>query len=258
MIIPNTRHAAGMPPAPMITFAGVSKWFGTFQALKNINAEVARGQTIVLCGPSGSGKSTLIRTVNRLEMIKQGRITADGIDVTDAAVNVNDLRRRIGFVFQQLNLFPHLRAVDNVAFPLIRVMGKSKAVANKIALDLLNRVGLSHRVGSWPADLSGGEQQRVAIARTLALDPPIMLFDEPTSALDPEMVGEVLEIIQDLAKSGRTIMCVTHEMGFARQVADQIWFMNEGQILEQAVPDRFFEEASHPLARQFLSKILQN
>jgi polar amino acid transport system ATP-binding protein len=196
--------------------------------------------------------------VNRLETIEQGRIIADGLDVNGAAIDVNDLRRRIGFVFQQLNLFPHLRAVDNVAFPLIRVLGKSKAAAREMSVALLHRVGLSHRLESWPADLSGGEQQRVAIARTLALDPPIMLFDEPTSALDPEMVGEVLEIIKSLAQSGRTIMCVTHEMGFARQVADSIWFMSEGHLLERAKPEQFFKEAGHPLARQFLSKILKN
>jgi polar amino acid transport system ATP-binding protein len=240
----------------MINFVGVSKWFGKLQALKGIDAEVARGQTIVLCGPSGSGKSTLIRTVNRLEPIQQGRITADGIDVNDGLIDVNALRRRIGFVFQQLNLFPHLRAVDNVAFPLIRVLGEPKAAARAKALALLEQVGLSHRTQNWPAELSGGEQQRVAIARVLALDPPIMLFDEPTSALDPEMVGEVLEIIQGLARTGRTIMCVTHEMGFAQKAADEIWFMSDGELLEKAPPDRFFAHAEHPLARRFLSKIL--
>lgn len=240
----------------MITFAGVSKWFDGFQALKDVDAEVGRGETVVLCGPSGSGKSTLIRTVNRLEPIERGRITADGVDVNGTAIDVNQLRRRIGFVFQQLNLFPHLRAIDNVALPLVRVLDEGKAAAREKARALLERVGLAHRIESWPADLSGGEQQRVAIARTLALDPPIMLFDEPTSALDPEMVGEVLEIIQGLAHGGRTIMCVTHEMGFARKVADRIWFMSGGQILEQAEPARFFDAAHHPLTQQFLSKLL--
>jgi polar amino acid transport system ATP-binding protein len=248
----NDRQQA----AVMIRFAGVSKWFGKLQALKGIDAEVGRGRTVVLCGPSGSGKSTLIRTVNRLEPIQQGRITADGVDVNDEAVDVNALRRRTGFVFQQLNLFPHLRAVDNVAFPLVRVLGQSKAAARAKALALLEQVGLSHRTQSWPAELSGGEQQRVAIARVLALDPPIMLFDEPTSALDPEMVGEVLEIIQGLARTGRTIMCVTHEMGFAQKAADEIWFMSDGELLEKAPPDCFFAHAEHPLARRFLSKIL--
>jgi polar amino acid transport system ATP-binding protein len=240
----------------MIRFDGVSKWYGALQALKNINAEVAPGRTVVLCGPSGSGKSTLIRSVNRLEAIQQGRITAGGVDVNDRATDVNTLRRRIGFVFQQLNLFPHLRAVDNVAFPLVRVLGEPKEAARVRALALLDQVGLSHRTRSWPAELSGGEQQRVAIARVLALDPPIMLFDEPTSALDPEMVGEVLEIIQGLSRTGRTIMCVTHEMGFARKAADEIWFMSGGELLEAAPPDRFFAHAHHPLAQRFLSRIL--
>ncbi|UFN51494.1 amino acid ABC transporter ATP-binding protein [Roseomonas sp. OT10] len=240
----------------MVSFAGVSKWFGEFQALRDIDAEVARGETVVLCGPSGSGKSTLIRTVNRLEPIQQGRVVADGIDVNAPGTDLNRLRSRIGFVFQQLNLFPHLRAVDNVALPLIRVLGQDKATAHGKAVALLERVGLSHRLRHWPAELSGGEQQRVAIARTLALDPPIMLFDEPTSALDPEMVGEVLEIIQGLARSGRTILCVTHEMGFARNAADRIWFLEGGRILEQAPPEAFFHAPRHPLAQRFLGTIL--
>ena len=242
--------------APMVSFAGVSKWFGEFQALRDIDAQVARGETVVLCGPSGSGKSTLIRTVNRLEPIQQGRVVADGIDVNAPGTDLNRLRSRIGFVFQQLNLFPHLRAVDNVALPLVRVLGEGKAAAREKAVALLERVGLSHRIRHWPAELSGGEQQRVAIARTLALDPPIMLFDEPTSALDPEMVGEVLEIIQGLARSGRTILCVTHEMGFARNAADRIWFLEGGRILEQAPPEAFFHAPQHPLAQRFLGTIL--
>lgn len=243
---------------PMITFEHVSKWFGDFQALADVEGEVGRGETVVLCGPSGSGKSTLIRAVNRLEVIQKGRITADGTDVNDPQTDVNGLRRRIGFVFQQFNLFPHLTALDNVALPLLRVLKEPRSMAREKALLLLRRVGLGHRVRSWPADLSGGEQQRVAIARTLALDPPIMLFDEPTSALDPEMVGEVLEIIQNLAQGGRTIMCVTHEMGFARRVADSIWFMSGGRVLEKGSPDAFFTGAAHPEARQFLSKLLNH
>jgi polar amino acid transport system ATP-binding protein len=242
----------------MISFAGVSKWYGTFQALDDVDAEVARGQTVVLCGPSGSGKSTLIRTVNRLEPIDRGKVIANGQDVHAASTDVNRLRRGIGFVFQQVALFPHLRAIDNVALPLIRVLGQGKAQARERARALLERVALAHRIESWPADLSGGEQQRVAIARTLALDPPIVLLDEPTSALDPEMVGEVLEIIQGLAQDGRTIMCVTHEMGFARNVAQRIWFMSGGRILEQAAPEAFFTAARHPLTRQFLGKLLKN
>jgi len=241
-----------------IAFSQVTKRFGSFTALDGITATVAAGETVVLCGPSGSGKSTLIRTVNRLETIDAGRVTAAGIDVNAPGTDLDALRRRIGFVFQQLNLFPHLRALDNVALPLIRVMGQRKGEAREKARALLARVGLSHRIANWPAELSGGEQQRVAIARTLALDPPIILFDEPTSALDPEMVGEVLEIIQGLAHDGRTIMCVTHEMGFARRVADRLWFMSGGRILEQAAPDAFFTAPRHELARQFLDKLLQH
>ena len=241
---------------PMISFAGVSKWFDGFQALRGVDGEVARGETVVLCGPSGSGKSTLIRTVNRLETVQEGRITADGVEVSGNAVDVNALRRKIGFVFQALNLFPHLPAIDNVALPLVRVLGRPKREAREKAAALLERVGLSHRLENWPAELSGGEQQRVAIARTLALDPPIILLDEPTSALDPEMVGGVLAIIRGLADGGRTIMCVTHEMGFAREAADRIWFMSDGEIVESAKAADFFDRPQHPRTRQFLAKLL--
>ncbi len=240
----------------MITFEAVSKWFGDFQALRDVDGVVARGETVVLCGPSGSGKSTLIRTVNRLETTDKGRIVANGVEVGGRSVDVNTLRRQIGFVFQALNLFPHLRAIDNVALPLVRVLNRPRREARETAAALLERVGLSHRLESWPAELSGGEQQRVAIARTLALDPPIILLDEPTSALDPEMVGGVLAIIQGLAEGGRTIMCVTHEMGFAREAADRIWFMSDGAVVETASPADFFDRPRHPRTQQFLAKLL--
>ncbi|MDA3136888.1 amino acid ABC transporter ATP-binding protein [Pseudomonas syringae] len=240
---------------PMIMFSGINKWYGEYQALTDITAEVQRGEVVVLCGPSGSGKSTLIRTVNRLEDVQQGQILFDGRDVNGTDANVNRLRSRVGFVFQSFNLFPHLSVLDNIILTPTKVRGLKSSEARARAMELLDRVGLAHKAGAYPAQLSGGQQQRVAIARALAMEPPVMLFDEPTSALDPEMVGEVLSVMKGLAKEGMTMMCVTHEMNFAREVADTIWFMDAGQILEKSSPEVFFQQPSHPRAQRFIADL---
>ena len=241
----------------MITFSNVNKWYGDYRALTDINAEVKKGEVVVVCGPSGSGKSTLIRTVNRLEEIKSGELYFDGQNVHAAMSSreLNQLRSRIGFVFQSFNLFPHLSALDNVMLSPMRVAGVKRAEAHDKAMQLLERVGLAAKALSYPAQLSGGKQQRVAIARALAMEPPAMLFDEPTSALDPEMVGEVLAVMRSLANDGMTMMCVTHEMGFAREVADRVWFMDAGCILESTDPESFFRNPQHPRAKRFLSDL---
>lgn len=241
----------------MITFNNVNKWYGDYHALVNVTSEVRKGEVVVVCGPSGSGKSTLIRTVNRLEEIQSGELTFDGRQVHTpmGSSDLNQLRSRIGFVFQSFNLFPHMSAVENVMFSPSRLRGLSKAQARDKAMALLDRVGLAAKAMSYPAQLSGGQQQRVAIARALAMEPPAMLFDEPTSALDPEMVGEVLAVMRSLANEGMTMMCVTHEMGFAREVADRVWFMDAGQILESADPQTFFKSPQHPRAQRFLSDL---
>ena len=239
----------------MIEFDQVNKWFGDYQALSGVSERVGRGEVVVVCGPSGSGKSTLIRTVNRLEPIQSGRILLDGVDIHGRGVDLDRHRARIGFVFQQFNLFPHLTALQNCTLAPMRLHGLKRAQADERAMALLDRVGLSHKAHAYPSELSGGQQQRVAIARALAMEPPLMLFDEPTSALDPEMVGEVLQVMRSLARDGMTMVCVTHEMGFAREVADRVWFMDGGRILEQARPDAFFNAPQHPRARQFLSDI---
>ncbi|KFG68883.1 amino acid ABC transporter ATP-binding protein [Microvirga sp. BSC39] len=241
----------------MIRFSNVNKNYGSFQALVDINADVARSEVVVVCGPSGSGKSTLIRTINRLEEIQSGSILFDGQDVHAKmrSKELNHLRSRIGFVFQSFNLFPHLSALENVALSPVTVNGVKREVAREKALQLLDRVGLAAKAGSYPGQLSGGQQQRVAIARALAMEPPAMLFDEPTSALDPEMVGEVLAVMKALAADGMTMMCVTHEMGFAREVADRVWFMDGGRILEEADPESFFSRPQHPRAQRFLSDL---
>jgi polar amino acid transport system ATP-binding protein len=241
----------------MISFSKVNKWYGDYHALVDVTAEVRKGEVVVVCGPSGSGKSTLIRTVNRLEEIQSGELQFNGRNVHApmAAKELNQLRSRIGFVFQSFNLFPHMSAVDNVMFSPIRVHGKGKDEARDKAMALLERVGLAKKALSYPAQLSGGQQQRVAIARALAMEPPAMLFDEPTSALDPEMVGEVLAVMRSLANDGMTMMCVTHEMGFAREVADRVWFMDAGSILEEADPEAFFKQPQHPRAQRFLSDL---
>ena len=239
----------------MITFDNVNKYYGEYHALRDINEHVAKGEVLVVCGPSGSGKSTLIRTINRLEPVASGRIAVAGKDIHAPGLDVNAFRSRIGFVFQQFNLFPHLSVLDNCALAPQRLRGLGRKEAQERALALLERVGLAHKARAMPASLSGGQQQRVAIARALAMQPPLMLFDEPTSALDPEMVGEVLQVMRDLARGGMTMVCVTHEMGFAREVADRVWFMDHGQVLERATPGEFFARPQHARARQFLSDI---
>nr|MBL8455597.1 amino acid ABC transporter ATP-binding protein [Zoogloeaceae bacterium] len=239
----------------MIEIDKVNKWFGAYHALVDISETVAKGEVVVVCGPSGSGKSTLIRTLNRLEPIQSGRILIDRHDIHRSGLDINAFRSRIGFVFQQFNLFPHLDVLGNCTLAPIRLRGLKPAEARERALALLERVGLAHKAHAYPSELSGGQQQRVAIARALAMQPPLMLFDEPTSALDPEMVGEVLAVMRDLARDGMTMVCVTHEMGFAREVADRVIFMDEGKVLERAAPDTFFNNPQHPRARQFLSDI---
>jgi polar amino acid transport system ATP-binding protein len=241
----------------MISFSQVNKWYGDYHALVDINAEVKKGEVVVVCGPSGSGKSTLIRTVNRLEEIKSGELMFDGRNVHApmSSAELNRLRSHIGFVFQSFNLFPHLSVIENVMLSPMRVRGMQKAESREKAMQLLDRVGLASKALAFPAQLSGGQQQRVAIARALAMEPPAMLFDEPTSALDPEMVGEVLAVMRSLANDGMTMMCVTHEMGFAREVADRVWFMDAGSILEMADPDTFFKHPQHPRAQRFLSDL---
>ena len=240
---------------PMISVEAVDKWYGAAHVLKNCSLTIERGEVVVVCGPSGSGKSTLIRTINRLESIDSGQILLDGQDIHRAGIELDRFRSGVGFVFQQFNLFPHLSVIDNCTLAPLHLRGLTPAQARDEALVLLERVGLADKANAYPAQLSGGQQQRVAIARALAMQPPLMLFDEPTSALDPEMVGEVLLVIRDLAHKGMTLVCVTHEMGFAREVADRILFMDRGAILERATPDDFFNRPQHPRAQQFLSDI---
>lgn len=239
----------------MIQFSKVNKWYAGYQALADINATVRKGECVVVCGPSGSGKSTLIRTINRLEEIQDGKILLDGQDVHGRGMNVNRFRAGIGFVFQQFNLFPHLSVLENISLAPVTVKDIKRSAADAKARVLLERVGLGHKADAYPQQLSGGQQQRVAIARALAMDPPVMLFDEPTSALDPEMVGEVLSVMKSLARDGMTMVCVTHEMGFARDVADRIWFMDQGHILEESDPSEFFNAPKHPRAQNFISDL---
>ncbi len=239
----------------MIRFSQVNKWYGDYHALADIDAQVRQGEVVVVCGPSGSGKSTLIRTINRLEPIQTGTIEVDGKNIYGPGVHVDALRSRIGFVFQQFNLFPHLSVLENLTLAPLSLKRANRAEARERAMALLDRVGLAHKAGAYPAQLSGGQQQRVAIARALALRPPVMLFDEPTSALDPEMVGEVLQVMKALAREGMTMVCVTHEMGFAREVADTVWFMDGGRIVETAPPETFFTRASSTRAQKFLAEI---
>jgi len=239
----------------MIVFDKVNKWFGAYHALVDVTETIAQGEVVVVCGPSGSGKSTLIRTINRLESIRSGHIRIEGEDIHRPGIDLNALRSRIGFVFQQFNLFPHLTALQNCVLAPVHLKRATPTEARERALALLDRVGLAHKAGALPTELSGGQQQRVAIARALAMQPRIMLFDEPTSALDPEMVGEVLAVMQGLARDGMTMVCVTHEMGFAREVASRVLFMDEGRVLERATPEAFFDNPQHPRARQFLADI---
>lgn len=240
----------------MIRFANVNKWYGPHhQVLSDINAEVEKGQVVVLCGPSGSGKTTLIRTINGLEPIEGGSITVNREEVHGKKADLNKIRRDIGFVFQQFNLFPHMSVLNNITLAPRKLRKMPREEADAKARSLLERVGLSDKANAYPSQLSGGQSQRVAIARSLAMDPQIILFDEPTSALDPEMVGEVLSVIKGLAHTGITMMCVTHEMGFAREVADRVWFLDKGHLLEDAMPEKFFSSPEHPRARRFLSDI---
>jgi polar amino acid transport system ATP-binding protein len=242
--------------SPIIRYQRVNKWFGKHHVLKDIDLDVSRGEVLVVCGPSGSGKSTLIRCVNRLEPIQGGRLTVDGRDVQGAGVDLPRLRADVGMVFQQFNLYPHMTVLQNVMLAPIKVRGRARADAERIAMDLLAKVDIPDKAGAYPAQLSGGQQQRVAIARALAMQPKIMLFDEPTSALDPEMINEVLDVMVTLAGEGMTMLVVTHEMGFARKVAHRVIFMDAGQIVEQGPPDVFFERPAHERTRHFLSKIL--
>jgi polar amino acid transport system ATP-binding protein len=239
----------------MIHFDNVNKWYGDYHALVDVTEHIAKGEVVVVCGPSGSGKSTLIRTINRLEPIQSGEIRIGTEDIHRLGLDVNQLRSRIGFVFQQFNLFPHLTALQNCTLAPTRLLDLRPAQAHELALTLLDRVGLAHKAHAYPAELSGGQQQRVAIARAMAMQPPLILFDEPTSALDPEMVGEVLQVMRDLARDGMTMVCVTHEMGFARDVADRVLFMDHGHVLERARPGDFFLRPEHPRAQRFLADI---
>ncbi|MDK8240960.1 glutamate ABC transporter ATP-binding protein [Corynebacterium sp. HMSC08F01] len=240
----------------MIRMVGVEKYFDDFHALQNINLEVPRGQVVVVLGPSGSGKSTLCRTINRLETIEEGTIEIDGRTLPAEGKELAHLRSDVGMVFQQFNLFPHLTILDNVTLGPIKVRKVKKTDATARARELLDRVGIGNQAEKYPAQLSGGQQQRVAIARALAMEPKVMLFDEPTSALDPEMVGEVLDVMTELAESGMTMVVVTHEMGFARKVADRILFMADGEIVEDTDPESFFTNPQSSRARDFLGKIL--
>lgn len=240
----------------MIKFKNVHKYFKDLHVINGVNLEVKQGEVVVVCGPSGSGKSTLIRTVNQLESIESGEIWVDGINVADPQTDLNKVREEVGFVFQGFNLYPHLTVLENIILSPMKVKKQSREQAEEKAMELLERVGLAHKKDAFPSQLSGGQQQRVAIARGLAMEPRVMLFDEPTSALDPEMVGEVLKVMQDLAESGMTMMCVTHEMGFAREVADRIIFVDKGQILENETPEEFFTNPKHERAKQFLQQVM--
>lgn len=240
----------------MVSVSGVNKYFDSFHALHDINLEVPRGQVVVVLGPSGSGKSTLCRTLNRLETIDSGTIAIDGQPLPEEGKELAKLRSDVGMVFQSFNLFPHMTIRDNLTLGPTLVRKMKKAEADKLAMGLLERVGIANQADKYPAQLSGGQQQRVAIARALAMRPKLMLFDEPTSALDPEMVNEVLDVMAGLARDGMTMICVTHEMGFARKVADRILFMDEGQILEDTDPDSFFTNPHTDRAKDFLGKIL--
>ena len=249
------RHELG---DVIIRMADVSKWFGKFQALNGVDLEVRRGERIVICGPSGSGKSTLIRCLNRLEEHSQGRIVIDGIELDQATRHIEQVRREVGMVFQQFNLFPHLTVMENCILAPMKVRALAKPEAEKIAMAYLERVRIPEQADKYPGQLSGGQQQRVAIARALCMSPKIMLFDEPTSALDPEMVKEVLDVMVELAESGMTMLVVTHEMGFARRVADRVIFMDRGEIIEEAPPEAFFSHPRSERTKSFLGQILSH
>jgi aspartate/glutamate/glutamine transport system ATP-binding protein len=244
--------------APIIQFHHVNKWYGQLHVLDDVSFEVHEGEVVVICGPSGSGKSTLIRCVNRLEPIQSGELIVDGISVNDKKADVNRLRQEIGMVFQSFNLFPHMTAVQNITLAPLKVRKWPAAQAREVGAKLLQRVGMPEKADSYPGNLSGGQQQRVAIARALAMSPKIMLFDEPTSALDPEMIKEVLDAMKDLVRDGMTMVVVTHEMGFAREVAHRVVFMDKGSIVEEAPPGVFFANPKEERTKLFLSKILKH
>jgi len=240
----------------MIRVEGLHKHFGALKVLNGIDCEVQPQEVVVVIGPSGSGKSTFLRCINQLEVPTQGRVFLDGIEVTDPKCDINQVRQRVGMVFQRFNLFPHMNVLQNICLAPVKVKGLSPREAEEIAMDLLKKVGLQDKATAMPDELSGGQQQRVAIARALAMQPKVMLFDEPTSALDPEMVGEVLAVMKGLAREGMTMVVVTHEMGFAREVADRVIFMDEGVIVEEGEPEQIFRRPQHPRTQAFLSKIL--
>ena len=259
----NTTQAAAQrnvsqTDEPMIEIINVSKWFGNFKVLQDVSLAVAKGERVVICGPSGSGKSTLIRCINRLEEHQQGQIIVDGIELTENIKNIEAIRRNIGMVFQSFNLFPHLSVIDNLTLGPTLVRQMKKKTAEELAMHYLEKVRIPEQAHKYPLQLSGGQQQRVAIARSLCMQPEIMLFDEPTSALDPEMIKEVLDTMIELAESGMTMVCVTHEMGFARTVADNVVLMADGQIVESGAPEEFFNNPKSPRTRNFLDQILKH
>jgi ABC-type polar amino acid transport system ATPase subunit len=240
----------------MIEIKNVSKWFGDFQVLADVNETIERGQTVVICGPSGSGKSTLLRCVNGLEPYQEGEIIVDGLSLSDSKTNKSKLRENIGMVFQRFELYPHMTAIQNISLAPMKVRKWPRQKAEQKAMELLKRVGIPEKADAYPANLSGGQQQRVAIARSLAMEPRYMMFDEPTSALDPEMIKEVLDVMVNLVKEGMTMLCVTHEMGFAREVADEIIFMDFGKIVERGTYEEFFNNPKSERAKEFLDQIL--
>ncbi len=253
---PTSADQGAVTRDPLIVCRNVNKWFGEFHVLRDVSVEVMPQEVVVVIGPSGSGKSTFIRCINRLEEHQEGQIIVDDMELTHDVRNIAAIRREIGMVFQQFNLFPHLTVQQNISLAPINVRHLPKDQAEAKALELLKRVGIPEQADKYPGQLSGGQQQRVAIARALAMEPKIMLFDEPTSALDPEMIKEVLDVMQELAQSGMTMICVTHEMGFAREVADRVLFFDQGRIVEQGTPEHFFENPQHPRTQLFLSQIL--
>jgi len=241
---------------PIVSIKNVSKFFGSLKALDNVSNHINKGEVVVIIGPSGSGKSTLLRTINGLESLSEGQIIIDGVNISDKKTNMNKLRAEVGMVFQHFNLFKHKTVLENIVLPQTVVLKRNKKEAEKVALSFLDKVGISEKKDSYPSQLSGGQQQRVAIARSLAMNPKIMLFDEATSALDPETVGGVLQLMKELAKEGMTMAVVTHEMGFAREAADRVIFMDEGQIMEEAEPNQFFDNPQNKRTIKFLSQIL--
>lgn len=251
-------NAAARTATPAVDLIGVNKWYGEFHVLRDINLSVAEGEKIVICGPSGSGKSTLIRCINRLEEHQQGKIIVEGVELTNDLRNIDKIRSEVGMVFQSFNLFPHLTVLDNLCLAPVWVKKMPRAEAERAAMMYLERVKIPDQALKYPGQLSGGQQQRVAIARALCMNPRIMLFDEPTSALDPEMIKEVLDVMIELAKSGMTMLCVTHEMGFARSVADRIIFMDRGEVVEQGAPIPFFNDPKSERTKLFLSQILNH